>query len=56
MVHRSGIYPTAAKLAAGAASQAAWHMPQRMVRAGGSTATTRLITMVRVSQRAVTCA
>ena len=31
-------------------------MPQRMVRAGGSMATTRLITMVRVSQRAVTCA
>ena len=31
-------------------------MPQRMVRAGGSTATMRLITMVRVSQRAVTWA
>ena len=34
---------------AGAASRAAWHTPQRMVRAGGSTKTMRLISMVRVS-------
>src|ERR1035441_9445246 len=31
----SGIQPAAAKFAAGAASRAAWHTPQRMVRAGG---------------------
>ena len=46
----------AVALMAGAASRAAWHTPQRMVRAGGSTKTMRLISMVRVSQRAVTWA
>jgi putative nucleotidyltransferase with HDIG domain len=34
---------------------AVWQMPQWMARAGGSTATARLIGRVRVSQRAVTC-